>query len=921
MSHITTRLKSLVLVIFLQLLLFEATAQNLTKAEYFFDTDPGQGNGTNLPVTPGTSLNFTSNISVAALPAGFHMLGLRVKQNGGIWSLFEWRGFYITTTSPNTTNIAKAEYYIDTDPGQGNGTPITIPTGANINFVFNVPTTSLAAGFHFLAIRVRDVFGRWSVLEARGFFITTSTANVADIAAAEYFYDTDPGNGNGTPISIAGGSAVNFTVPLPLGGLASGFHFVGIRVKALGGKWGIFEGRGFYVTSAVTNAPAIAGAEYFFDADPGPGSGTALTIPTGDVSNFNVDLPLGSLTPGFHFLTIRIKDSSGRWGQFETRGFYVYPRDPAAGDIVAAEYFIDTDPGQGLALPATVTTPGLNINQIFPLLISGTPAGPHKLGFRVQDAEGVWSEPKMSDFTVLNCTPPPSPIPVAASRCNAGIVKLTATGATAAQEYKWYAQQFTGAPLFTGLEFTTPNLSTTTDYFVSIYDPVTTCESERVLATATVLTVAKPALNSSGTVTLCEGASFLLSAPDGFPSYKWSDGSLTQQVLVTASGKYSVIINNGSCELPVSDEVTFVFLPRPTTPTITVEGSTNICNSGSVTLHGPAGATSYLWSNNETTSSITVTTGGSYQLTVGNVAGCKSVSSVAVSVNIFTTPATPTITVTGLTALCNDSFSVLSAPSGFAHYEWSTGETTQTIIVRDAGSYSVKVGNGPNCFSLLSTAVSITKTGQPCIPEPGGPIGNPGNPNNIPPEIEHASITTALRGKATLDLIPLISDHNGANDIVLTSLKITTSPPSGAAASINTAGVLTVDYTQKDFSGAEFVTIQVCDASAACTQGDIDITVAGDITSFNALSPNGDGLNETLFLEFIEIIPDTKSNKVTIFNRWGSPVFEMTDYNNNDRVFKGFDQSGKELPNGTYFYRVEFASGKKTKDGFITLRR
>jgi gliding motility-associated-like protein len=890
-------------------------AQNLAKAEYFFNTDPGQGNGTNLPVTPGASLNFTSNIPVAGLPAGFHMLGLRVKQNGGIWSLFEARGFYIATATSNTTNISKAEYYVDTDPGQGNGTPITVPTGANINFVFSVPTTNLAAGFHFLAIRVRDLAGQWSVLEGRGFFITTSTTDVPNIVAAEYFYDTDPGNGAGVPIPVSSGSTISFTLPLPVGGLTPGFHFLGVRVKAAGGKWGIFEGRGFYVSGSVTNAPAVAGAEYFFDTDPGSGNGTSLTIPAGDVSNFNVDLPIEDLTPGFHFLTIRIKDSAGRWGQFETRGFYVYAGAAAAGDIVAAEYFIDTDPGQGLALQATVNTPGLTVNQVFPLEISEVPPGPHKLGFRVRDAEGVWSEPKMSDITVLNCTPPPAPVPVSSSRCNAGSVKLVAAGAVQVQEYKWYEQEFTGSSIFIGPEFTTPSLSATTEYYVSIYDPATTCESSRVKATATVLLINKPILNASGTLTLCEGTSFLLSAPGGFADYKWSDGSLTQQVLITTNGKYSVTINNGACELPVSDEVTFNFLPRPETPTVTVAGSADICNSGSVTLGGPAGATSYVWSSGETTSSITVSTSGSYNLTVGNEAGCKSQSSVSISVNVYTTPAKPVVTGTGLTALCNDDFTVLAAPSGFAYYEWSGGETTQTIIVTDAGSYSVKVADGPGCFSALSDAVNVAKTGQPCSAGPGP------NPNNIPPDIEHASITTALRGKATLDLIPIISDHNGADDLVLSSLKITTLPPSGAKAEIDAAGLLTVDYNQTDFSGAEFLTIQVCDASSSCTQQDIDITVAGDITPFNALSPNGDGMNESLYLEFIEIIPDTRANKVTVFNRWGSPVFEITDYNNSDRVFKGLDQDGKELPNGTYFYRVDFDSGKKRKDGFITLRR
>ncbi len=167
------------------------------------------------------------------------------------------------------------------------------------------------------------------------------------------------------------------------------------------------------------------------------------------------------------------------------------------------------------------------------------------------------------------------------------------------------------------------------------------------------------------------------------------------------------------------------------------------------------------------------------------------------------------------------------------------------------------------------------------------------NPDNVPPAIEYATIATALRGKATLDLLPLISDHNGPADIVLATLKVVGPLPSGAKSSIDEAGVLSVDYTLVDFSGSEVLTIQVCDLSASCTQRDIEVTVAGEIKAFNALSPNGDGMNESLYLEFIEIIPDTKSNKVTIFNRWGSPVFEIVDYNNDDRVFRGWIRVGR----------------------------
>jgi gliding motility-associated-like protein len=60
---------------------------------------------------------------------------------------------------------------------------------------------------------------------------------------------------------------------------------------------------------------------------------------------------------------------------------------------------------------------------------------------------------------------------------------------------------------------------------------------------------------------------------------------------------------------------------------------------------------------------------------------------------------------------------------------------------------------------------------------------------------------------------------------------------------------------------------------------------------------------------------------VTIFNRWGDIVFNVSNYNNNDRVFRGIHQNGGNLPSGTYFYQVEFSSGLKSLKGFLTLKR
>jgi gliding motility-associated-like protein len=106
-----------------------------------------------------------------------------------------------------------------------------------------------------------------------------------------------------------------------------------------------------------------------------------------------------------------------------------------------------------------------------------------------------------------------------------------------------------------------------------------------------------------------------------------------------------------------------------------------------------------------------------------------------------------------------------------------------------------------------------------------------------------------------------------------------------------------------------------------CAQAEITIEVTGEITVYNAISPNNDGMNDEFIIQYIDALPDTKNNKVTIFNRWGDVVFSIDNYDNQSRVFRGLNNSESELPTGTYFYRVDFVSGTPSKIGFLSLRK
>jgi hypothetical protein len=101
------------------------------------------------------------------------------------------------------------------------------------------------------------------------------TAFTQTINRAEYFIDTDPGNGSGTAVTVSTPSAnVNLNFNINTNALSTGFHTLGFRVKQNNGLWGHPSHTSFYITPLTPSASNLVDAEYFFDNDPGFGSGT-----------------------------------------------------------------------------------------------------------------------------------------------------------------------------------------------------------------------------------------------------------------------------------------------------------------------------------------------------------------------------------------------------------------------------------------------------------------------------------------------------------------------------------------------------------------------------------------------------------------------------------------------------------------------
>jgi hypothetical protein len=134
------------------------------RAEYFIDTDPGVGNGISITV-PGGSSTFSVSISTAGITNGRHLLYIRTRSNGGTWSLYEPREFFVQGP------IGRAEYFFDIDPGVGNATPVNISTIDDLSFNTSIIVPALPDGTHYLYLRIREESGTWSLYEPATFTV------------------------------------------------------------------------------------------------------------------------------------------------------------------------------------------------------------------------------------------------------------------------------------------------------------------------------------------------------------------------------------------------------------------------------------------------------------------------------------------------------------------------------------------------------------------------------------------------------------------------------------------------------------------------------------------------------------------------------------------------------------------------------
>ncbi|MDK9700860.1 MAG: hypothetical protein OEM52_12000 [bacterium] len=309
------------------------------------------------------------------------------------------------TTKAQT--LSGAEYYIDSDPGYGMATPIPIQVGGSFcDTAFTVNLSGISVGFHSLFTRIRDNNGVWSLPIVKPILVENIPAGFANVTAAEYFLDSDPGFGAGTAIPITAGQTIQTTFVASLTGVQSGFHSLFVRMCDGNGKWSLPIVKPILVETLPATNPNISGAEYFIDTDPGYGAGTAIPITPGQTINTIFTVTLSGLSNGFHSLHTRTRDSAGKWSLPHVKSILVETISITLPNITGGEYYLDSDPGFGNGTPITVTQ-SQTIDVTFIANLTGLTAGMHNLTVRMRDANGQWSLPYLYQVNVQE--PPGEP--------------------------------------------------------------------------------------------------------------------------------------------------------------------------------------------------------------------------------------------------------------------------------------------------------------------------------------------------------------------------------------------------------------------------------------------------------------------------------------------------------------------------------
>jgi len=373
-------------------------------------------------------------------------------------------------------------------------------------------------------------------------------------------------------------------------------------------------------------------------------------------------------------------------------------------------------------------------------------------------------------------------------------------------------------------------------------------------------------LNLGKDTSVCAGSSFILDPGVQPPNskYTWQDGTQNSFFAVTIPGIYWCQVKN-SCGV-ATDSIGIFHLQKPQ---LDLGPDIGFCSKQIFTIQPKSfnAGIKYLWSTGDTTSAISKSKSGLFWLRASNVCGIVNDTLYATE-NVL-----PQIMLTKDSVICSGSILNLSAVAGFDSYLWNTGETTNAIKVNNTGTYSVKVTDKNLCVNRDSVFVN-TVVKSPADFLPGD---------------------SAICLYQTLYVIPSKS----------------------FSSYLWSTGEFTKTVTV--FQPSRYW-LQVTDRYGCIGRDSIILSYKQCAQGFfvpTAFTPNGDRSND-LFKPLI--FGNLKTYRFRIFNRYGTLVFESSDFSKGwDGLYKNTGQNGNVFV-WTCSYQMEGEKQQLQKGSVVLLR-
>ena len=455
-------------------------------------------------------------------------------------------------------------------------------------------------------------------------------------------------------------------------------------------------------------------------------------------------------------------------------------------------------------------------------------------------------------------------------------------------------------------------------------------------------------------------------------TYQWSlDGSdlpgeNDSEISVTESGLYALFaINDINCQATESVNVEFVEFPE-----ITIDNAAEtFCSGSDVTLRIDTDGQLITWTapNGQVvgtdTETITVSEAGTYTITVTTPEDCE------VSETIEVTEVTlPPITFEDLELCPSDPDITVSVPAIFDDYSWQGGSvtsddenlivnyrsmaqtTTETIIFTGTDSNgctatasfdvtyqaSIVAEAAQDVFEICvgeTVTIDITEGYEYEWTDPNGNLNSTSTASVIASPIETTTYEVTVSSVCPDDFVvipitvtvnPLPIADAGEDRTVLVDRVFQLQASGGVSYQWDNTDLIEGSNTISDPEAllsdedATF-TVTVTDQNGCTATDDIMVTINSDPSSvvkvINMFTPNGDGKNDVLEFEGLEIFDDVK---LTVFNRWGNVVFTRISYQKDDFRWNGM-KDGVPLASDTYYYILEF-DGFKQKSSLTLIR-